>query len=358
MAPSRRVFLKSGAMAMLSLGFAPSFLARAAAAARTRAQAAHRDLPARRRRRPEHGRAVRRGRVLPAAAVHRDPAPGRATCGAIDLDGFFGLHPRMAPLKPLWDNQLAGDRPCLRLARQHALALRRAGLHGDGHAGREEHARRLAESVPAGVAAGRPQSAARRRADAADAALAAGHGAVARLRQRRTSSACAADMACAQSFETAYAGGRQRCCSGTGSDAFDAMRTLQATGTAPTARGGRRVSALAVRPGAAGDRAARQGRRRPRGRVRRSRQLGPSRQRGRRDGQIATRLDDLSRGIAALAADLGERMADTVILTMSEFGRAVGRERQPRHRPRPRQRDDGRSAGRSAAARSTAAGRA
>jgi uncharacterized protein (DUF1501 family) len=40
-------------------------------------------------------------------------------------------------------------------------------------------------------------------------------------------------------------------------------------------------------------------------------------------GQIALRLDDFSRGIAALAQDLGERMADTVILTMSEFGRAV-----------------------------------
>src|SRR4029450_12192548 len=40
-------------------------------------------------------------------------------------------------------------------------------------------------------------------------------------------------------------------------------------------------------------------------------------------GQIALRLDDFSRGIAALAQDLGNRMADTVILTMSEFGRAV-----------------------------------
>ena len=40
-------------------------------------------------------------------------------------------------------------------------------------------------------------------------------------------------------------------------------------------------------------------------------------------GQMANRLDDFSRGIAALAQDLGERMADTVILTMSEFGRAV-----------------------------------
>jgi len=40
-------------------------------------------------------------------------------------------------------------------------------------------------------------------------------------------------------------------------------------------------------------------------------------------GQIANRLDDFARGIAALAQDLGDRMSDTVILTMSEFGRAV-----------------------------------
>ena len=40
-------------------------------------------------------------------------------------------------------------------------------------------------------------------------------------------------------------------------------------------------------------------------------------------GQLATRLDDFSRSIAALVADLGDRMADTVVLTMSEFGRAV-----------------------------------
>jgi uncharacterized protein (DUF1501 family) len=40
-------------------------------------------------------------------------------------------------------------------------------------------------------------------------------------------------------------------------------------------------------------------------------------------GQLATRLDDLARGIAALVRDLGDRMADVVVLTMSEFGRAV-----------------------------------
>src|SRR5205814_2659324 len=40
-------------------------------------------------------------------------------------------------------------------------------------------------------------------------------------------------------------------------------------------------------------------------------------------GQLANRLDDYSRSIAALVADLGDRMEDTVVLTMSEFGRAV-----------------------------------
>jgi uncharacterized protein (DUF1501 family) len=44
---------------------------------------------------------------------------------------------------------------------------------------------------------------------------------------------------------------------------------------------------------------------------------------GSSNGQLAARLDDFSRGIAALARDLGDRMDDVVILTMSEFGRAV-----------------------------------
>ena len=40
-------------------------------------------------------------------------------------------------------------------------------------------------------------------------------------------------------------------------------------------------------------------------------------------GQIANRLDDFGRALSALTIDLGDRMADTLIVTMSEFGRAV-----------------------------------
>ena len=40
-------------------------------------------------------------------------------------------------------------------------------------------------------------------------------------------------------------------------------------------------------------------------------------------GQLALRLQDFSNSIAALATDLGKRMDDVLILTMSEFGRTV-----------------------------------
>ena len=44
---------------------------------------------------------------------------------------------------------------------------------------------------------------------------------------------------------------------------------------------------------------------------------------GTTQGQLAARLTDFSGAIAALVTDLGDHMADTVVLTMSEFGRAV-----------------------------------
>src|SRR6185503_1502568 len=40
-------------------------------------------------------------------------------------------------------------------------------------------------------------------------------------------------------------------------------------------------------------------------------------------GQLANRLDDFSQSIAALVQDLGPRMSDVVIMTMSEFGRTA-----------------------------------
>ena len=42
---------------------------------------------------------------------------------------------------------------------------------------------------------------------------------------------------------------------------------------------------------------------------------------GSADGQLSARRTELGQGLAALATDLGERMQDVVVLTMSEFGR-------------------------------------
>jgi uncharacterized protein (DUF1501 family) len=44
---------------------------------------------------------------------------------------------------------------------------------------------------------------------------------------------------------------------------------------------------------------------------------------GSAQGQLAARLDDFARSIAALTTDLGDEMENTVVLTLSEFGRAI-----------------------------------
>src|ERR1700716_1384172 len=107
---SRRVFLKNGSFALVSLGFAPTFLARTAFAAGTS-------------NRPKQLIAIfQRGavdglsmvvpfgedeyyRARPSIAI-AGPNPGEHA--PIDLDGFFGFNPRLQALKPLWDaRQLA-----------------------------------------------------------------------------------------------------------------------------------------------------------------------------------------------------------------------------------------------------------
>src|SRR3954463_11791103 len=105
MTTTRRIFIKSGAAAMLSLGFAPGFLTRAAAAAAGR----KRLLIAIFQRGALDGlnMLVPFGdaeyyRLRPSIGI---APPGRDN-GAVDLDGFFAFHPRMAPLKPLWDKGL------------------------------------------------------------------------------------------------------------------------------------------------------------------------------------------------------------------------------------------------------------
>jgi uncharacterized protein (DUF1501 family) len=100
---SRRVFLRNGGLALVSLGFAPSFLTRTVAAA---GRARQKALIAIFQRGAIDGLnvVVPFGekiyyQVRPTIAI---PRPG-AGDAAINLDGFFAFHPRLAALKPFYD---------------------------------------------------------------------------------------------------------------------------------------------------------------------------------------------------------------------------------------------------------------
>src|SRR5207253_7422681 len=101
---SRRVFLKNGAFALVSLGFAPSFLARTAFAAGGSRRS--KQLIAIFQRGAVDGLSVvvpfgeaEYYRSRPSIAIQ---PPGSAGDAAIDLDGFFGFNPRLQALEPLW----------------------------------------------------------------------------------------------------------------------------------------------------------------------------------------------------------------------------------------------------------------
>src|SRR2546421_9623034 len=106
--PTRRFFLRNSALAMVGVGAAPLWLERALYAA---------DGPSARKKILvaifQRGAADGLNVVVPHAEkayyslrpTIAIPRPGSGNDAAIDLDGFFGLHPALAPLKPLWDAQ-------------------------------------------------------------------------------------------------------------------------------------------------------------------------------------------------------------------------------------------------------------
>ena len=317
---SRRIFLRQGGMALLALGFAPGFVSRIAAESAERRKL----LIVVFQRGAVDGlnMVVPFGdgdyyRARPSIAIAK---PGAAD-GALDLDGHFGLHPRMSALKPLWDRR--------ELAIVHAT-----GSHDTTRS--HFDAQDYMESATPGVKSTRDGWLNRYLQGTGSASPLRGialtkqmprsmQGAAPALAIGSTQDFTVADMSARTSFEEIYAAAQQdTALRGAAGEAFDAMKTLakKTSGRYQPANG-------ASYPRSPFGQAMQEIARLAKSDVGLEIAFAESTQwdhhvnEGAATGQIANRLDDFSRGIAALAQDLGDRMADTVILTMSEFGRAV-----------------------------------
>ena len=133
---SRRFFLKSSGLALVALAASaagPGALGLCAEAARAARRRWWSCSSAARCDGLNRGRRLRRSRTIaalrPTIAL---PAPrGGDSDAALDLDGYFGLHPSLEPLLPRWKDGILAACPGRGQPRPDALALRRAGLHGE-----------------------------------------------------------------------------------------------------------------------------------------------------------------------------------------------------------------------------------
>jgi len=321
----RRVFLKSGALALVTIGLDPSFLRRTVYA--------------------QGALAPKKGKVL-ICLFQRGAADGlnilvphgekeyyalRPTIGiprqqVIDLDGFFGLHPSLAPLQPLWKSGMlapvtAVGSPSSTRSHFDAQDFMETGTPDrkgtpDGWLNRllaaegtcaqcAVHAspfRAVAFSAQTPRILEGPQPTIAM-SNLADFTIRATGDDVARL-------------------EALYRTGNADLIHGTGAETFDAVRMLKAADPqhyaaehgaeyprSPFGQSLRQIAQLikadvgleiAFADVGGWDTHVNQ---------------------GASTGQLAQRLADFAHAIAALATDLGDRMEDVVILTMSEFGR-------------------------------------
>src|SRR6266404_6620657 len=332
MTTSRRYFLKSGGVALASLGSVPSFLLRTAMAQTNTAHSKDRPIIiAIFQRGAADGISV----VVPFGDPHYAPArpqiaipePARGSEErAIDLDGFFGLHPSLNSLKPIYDEG--------HLAMVHAVGspdntrshfdaqdYMEAGTPGnkgtgDGWLNRYMQAKKDPKATPfraVSFTANLPRTLlgpapSLAMTNIGDFGVRAGQG----------------NGQVAKGFEELYSTSLGDALHGTGKEAFEAVKMLKkanpqqyqaANGaTYPRSPFGNSLLQIAQLIKAnigievaftdvgGWDTHANQGSSR---------------------GQLANRLQDFSQGIAALYKDLGDRMRNVVIVTMTEFGRTI-----------------------------------
>jgi uncharacterized protein (DUF1501 family) len=327
----RRAFVKSGALALVTMGLSPSFLRRTAFGMdlfnapkgkvliclfqRGAADALNIVVP--------HGERAYYA-MRPSIAI---PQPTRNVAnGAIDLDGFFGLHPALAPLKPLYDRGLlapvhAVGSPSTTRSHFDAQDYMETGtpdMKGttDGWLNRYLAVKGTCDEcnlakTPFRAVSLTPQTPRILEGPSATVAM----NSLDEFSVRATGNS-------AERLEALYRTGSADLVHGTGAEMFDAVKMLRSANPQkylpqngaeyPRSQFGLRLLQIA--------------------------QLIKSNvgleiafadvggwdthvNQGSSTGQLAQRLDDFSRSIAALVADLGDRMDDVVIMTMSEFGR-------------------------------------
>ncbi|HEX3683687.1 MAG TPA: DUF1501 domain-containing protein [Bryobacteraceae bacterium] len=324
--PSRRLFLKSSALAMFGVGSVPSWLSRA-----VYAQAA----PAQRKK--ILIAIFQRGAVdgLNMVIPHAEPAyyelrpsiaiprPNGTETAAIDLDGRFGLHPSLRGLKRLWDErQLAvveavgsPDPTRSHFDAQDYMESGTPGLKAtpDGWLNRAL----VREPHPAPLRAVSLSPDVPRSLRGSNEVIAVGN--ISDFQMK--------DPQAAAAFESMYGSSADRILNGTARETFEAIRIMQSIQKAPYT-----AANNAQYPGG---------------------RLGQSLQQIARlikadiglevafadvggwdthvnetgaqphTGQLANLLRDLGDALAAFSLDMGDRMADITLVTMSEFGRTA-----------------------------------
>ena len=316
---TRRIFLRGSAMVMAGAGSVPFWLGRAAAYHAGQTQDPGGDLSARRRRRIEHGGAVCREALLRTAPHDLDPRARRFewSCRpAIDLDGRFGLNPALQPLKALWDRQMLAiveatgspDPTRSHFDAQDYMESGTPGLKSDGW---------LNRALPPAGADTSPL-----RAIAMSASLPrtlrGDHSAIAvrDLQQFR------AGQDTASILESMYANSSDQQLGAAGKDAFAAMRMIQSLNRTPYtpsqgaqyAQGGelgRSLQQIArLIKADAGVEAA-------------FAEIGGWDHHQNEPGQLNNVARQFGSALAAFCTDMGDRMEDIVLATMSEFGRTA-----------------------------------
>ncbi len=324
---SRRLFLKSSGLAIFGVGAAPAWLSRAVYAG---------EAPARRNKIliaifqrgavdglnvvVPHGE-KRYYEMRPSIAI---PRPDGTLNSALDLDGMFGLHPSLAPLKPLWDAQQLAiveavgspDPTRSHFDAQDYMESGTPGMKGttDGW---------LNRALPKETAATSPVR-----------AVSLGSTLPRTLRGRNDAIAMnnlndfqVRDPRGAQTFEQMYDNSIDTVLHGAGKETFDAVRMMQSM----------QKQTYAPANGAAY----------PNGRFAQSlRQIAQLikadvglevafadvggwdthvNQAGAKPtvGVLANNLAEFGGALAAFYKDLGDRMADVTVVTMSEFGRTA-----------------------------------